>query len=303
VPAEQEATCAVCRSSRSTLRYQLSDFCIRDCADCGLVYLWPQIDDEAVRDLFQRLYTGGPQSLPELEGYYDFTFHDRPDNPLVSTYERWLDAVEAQLRPGRLLDVGCGTGLFPAVAQRRGWTSFGVDENAEATRHAREHFGLEVWQGSFDDFAERGERFDLITLWDVIEHSRTPVALLSQARGALRAGGILALSTPNQHSLLDALAGLAYRASAGRLRAPLEKFYIEQHFLYFSPRTLSGTLRRAGLRAVDLRLEATDLRRLALPPPLRLALHALFAAARPLGLDNRLFCLAQTVAPSTREAE
>lgn len=291
--AEHEATCPVCRSSHSSLRYRLSDFRVRDCADCGVVFLWPQIDDERVRDLFQRLYTGGRQSLPELEGYYDFTFHDRPDNPLVVTYERWLDAVETHLRPGRLLDIGCGTGLFPAVARRRGWTSFGVDESSEATNHAREHFGLDVWKGSFEDFAERGERFDLITLWDVIEHSREPVALLVQARQALRAGGMLALSTPNQRSLLDAVAGLAYRASAGRLRAPLEKFYIEQHFLYFSPETLRGTLRRAGLHAFDLRLEATDLQRLSLSPPLHLALRVLFAAAHPMGRDNRLFCLAR----------
>lgn len=294
--AEGEATCPVCKGSRSTLRYQLSDFRVRNCTDCEVVYLWPRIDEETVRDLFRRLYTGGPQSLPELDGYYEFTFEDRPDNPLVETYEQWLDGVEAHMSPGHLLDIGCGTGLFPAVARRRGWTSVGVDESSEATRHAREAFGIEVWEGPFEEFAARGQRFDLITLWDVIEHSREPVALLSQARKALRGGGLLALSTPNQRSLLDVLAGLVYRASAGHLRAPLEKFYIEQHFLYFSPRTLSDTLHRAGLETVDLRLEATDLRRLSLSPPLRMALRVLFAAARPAGLDNRLFCIARDLA-------
>ena len=56
---------------------------------------------------------------------------------------------------GRVLDLGCGTGLFLAVARRRGWQPFGIDESLEATRHAREHFGLDPWVGEFESFADR----------------------------------------------------------------------------------------------------------------------------------------------------
>jgi hypothetical protein len=52
-------------------------------------------------------------------------------------------------------------------------------------------------------------------------------------------GGVVALSTPNQRSVLDVVAGTLYRVSGGRVTAPLEKFYIDQHFLYFSPATLA----------------------------------------------------------------
>src|SRR5205807_742919 len=83
--------------------------------------------------------------------------------------------------PGRLLDVGCGTGLFLAVARRRGWTPFGIDDCAEATRHAREHFGLAVTIGDFEDFARDARHFDVITMWDIIEHARRPVDLLAAA--------------------------------------------------------------------------------------------------------------------------
>jgi 2-polyprenyl-3-methyl-5-hydroxy-6-metoxy-1,4-benzoquinol methylase len=291
---DRDARCPVCGEPASCLRYAITRFRVYDCTRCAVVYLWPQIDDAEVRVLFERLYSEGEGSVPELATYYDFTFRDAPDNPLVQVYERWLDAIERFRPPGRLLDVGCGTGLFLAVARRRGWTPHGVDDCAVATAHARDHFGLEVWDGQFTDLAAReGLRFDAISMWDVIEHARDPVGLLSAARGVLAPGGVIAISTPNQKSILDLVAGLLYRASFGRITRPLEKFYIEQHFLYFSPRTLRATLERAQLEPVMLERELTDLRRLALSVAERALLEALFLAARLVGLENRLFAIAR----------
>jgi 2-polyprenyl-3-methyl-5-hydroxy-6-metoxy-1,4-benzoquinol methylase len=291
---DRDARCPVCGAPASRLRYAITRFRIYDCAQCELVYLWPQIDDEEVRELFERLYTEGEGSVPELATYYDFTYTDAPENPLVRIYERWLDAIERERPPGRLLDIGCGTGLFLAVARRRGWQPYGVDDCGPATAHARNHFQLEVWDGQFTDFAARqGLRFDAISMWDIIEHSRAPVELLAAARGVLAPGGVIGISTPNQRSILDVVAGLLYRASGGRITQPLEKFYIEQHFLYFSPHTLRGALDRASLEVVRLERELTELRRLSLSRAQRLLLEALFLAARVLGLENRLFAIAR----------
>ncbi|HEY5658465.1 MAG TPA: hypothetical protein VIY27_11825, partial [Myxococcota bacterium] len=113
---DPDALCPVCGDSGARLRYRLSRFRVYDCAACGLVYIWPQLPESTVREMFSRLYSEGKGSLPELETYYDFTYEDAPDNPLVRRYEQWLDAIEAQRPPGRILDVGCGTGLFLAVA-------------------------------------------------------------------------------------------------------------------------------------------------------------------------------------------
>lgn len=79
----------------------------------------------------------------------------------------------------------------------------------------------------------------------------------------------------------------------GASPVPLEKFYIEQHFLYFSPKTLAQALTQACLELVQLEREETDLRRLTLAPPMRLVLRGLFAVARVRGLENRLFALAR----------
>jgi len=288
--------CPVCADRSASLRYRITRFEILDCRGCGLVYLWPPPGPEEIRAMFARLYTTGEGSVPELRSYYGFCYEDEPANPLVQSYERWLDELERHRSPGRLLDVGCGTGLFLAVARRRGWEPYGIDDCAEATRHAREHFGLEVWSGEFTDLVSEGRRFDAITGWDIIEHSRARVELLCAAERALDTGGVLGLSTPNQRSILDLVAGALYRGSGGRLTAPLEKFYIEQHFLYYTPQTLRASLARAGFELVSLRRELTDLRRLTLAAPMRLALHALFGLARLLGRENRLFAVARRAA-------
>jgi SAM-dependent methyltransferase len=293
-PLDVEARCPVCADGAKRLRYAITHFRVYDCQRCGLVYLWPQIDDATVRELFESLYTAGEGSVPELATYYDYTYTDRPDNPLVQVYERWLDALERERAPGRLLDIGCGTGLFLAVARRRGWQPYGVDDSRAAIQHARDHFGLEVWEGQFTDLAgDRGLRFDAIAMWDIIEHSRAPVELLAAARAVLAPGGVIGISTPNQRSILDLVAGWIYRATRGRLTRPLEKFYIEQHFLYFSPDTLRDALGRASLELVRLERELTELRRLSLSWGERAVLESLFAAARLTGLENRLFAVAR----------
>jgi hypothetical protein len=135
-------------------------------------------------------------------------------------------------------------------------------------------------------------------MWDILEHSRTPIDLLTAARRTLEPGGLLALATPNQRNLLDLIGGSLYRLSGGHLTAGLERLYIAQHFLYFTPHTLTQALARAGLAVAELDLESTDLRRLTLSPPVRLSLRALFHIARWTRLENRLFVIARSLARS-----
>ena len=284
--------CLVCQSPEARLVYSLHKFSVLTCEACGQVYIHPLPSEAAIRAQFSELYTTGEGSLPELRDYYRFCFDDRPDNPLVQLYERWLAAIERHQRPGRLLDVGCGTGLFLVVAQRRGWTAVGIDDCSEATRHAVERFGCDVRTGDFESL-QLSERFDAITMWDILEHARRPVDLLGAVRRALTDRGIVALATPNDHNLVGLLAGALHRLSVRRVTSPLERFYIDQHFLYFTRRTLEQVLARAGFTVTEVGLESTDLRRLTLAPPVRLGLQVLFLVARWTALENRLFALAR----------
>ena len=291
--ALRDARCLVCQSADAEVRYRITRFSVLRCTACDQLYLWPLLDETEVQDLFSQLYTTGEGSVPELRDYYGYCYEDKPDNPLVQTYEHWLDRIETVHAPGRILDIGCGTGLFLAVARRRGWEPFGVDECPEAIAHAREHFDLPVQEGAFSDLRVDAAEFDAVTMWDIIEHARDPIGLLGEARKRLAKGGIVGVTTPNQGSILDVVAGALYRTSGGRITAPLEKFYIEQHFLYFTEDSLQRALARAGLTSVRIAREETDLRRLHLDAGKHALLRALFFVARRTGLENRLFAVAE----------
>ena len=287
------AICLVCGESRSRLRYQITRFQVLQCSGCEQIFLYPLPSEREIQLLFAQLYATGGGSLPELESYYGFCFNDSPDNPLVQLYQQWLDRIEDQHRPGRLLDVGSGTGLFLAIAARRGWEVYGIDDSSEASQVARDRFGLDLWVGDFADFESRGLCFDVITGWDIIEHTRRPVELLETMRRCLSPGGSFVLSTPDQASILDLIAGALYRLTRGRSTAALEKFYIEQHFLYFTQTSLDRALDRAGLEVTNMQAEITDLRRLTLNPLMRGILIFLFFVARHTGLENRIFAMAR----------
>lgn len=292
MPDDTVAMCLVCGDTSPRLRYQITRFQVLECRDCTQIYLYPLPSEQEIHELFAELYATGGGSVPELKSYYGFCYDDSPENPLVQLYESWLDKIEARQPRGTILDVGSGTGLFLAIAKRRGWEVYGIDSSVEATDYAREHFGLDLWVGDFADFETRGQRFDVITGWDIIEHSRDPVALLKAMRGCLSEGGSVVLSTPDQHSVLDVIAGAIYRLTGGRSTRALEKFYIEQHFLYFTSKTLTGAFERAGLTVVAVEPEVTDLRRLTLNPVMRLILIAMFAVAKRTGLENRILAMA-----------
>ncbi len=290
---ETPPICPICGDTKPSQRYKITRFEVLQCSACTQIYLYPFPSEEEIRKMFSELYTTGGGSVPELKSYYGFCYDDEPDNPLVQTYESYLDLIEVHHEPGSILDIGCGTGLFLSVARRRGWEPYGIDGSEEATHHARERFGLDPWVGDFEDFSAEDRRFDVITGWDIIEHAREPVKLLEAMRRSLAPDGIIALSTPNQKSILDLLAGAFYRVSGGRHTASLEKFYIEQHFLYFTPDTLGRSLSRAHLDIVEMTKELTDLRRLSLSPVMRMVLEGMFVMARVLGLENRIFAIAR----------
>jgi len=138
----------------------------------------------------------------------------------------------------RLLDIGCGTGIFLEVAGRAGWQAEGVEVSEYAARQARQR-GLHVICQAIGDVALERATYDCVTLWDVIEHLPDPLEVLRKAAGALRAGGVLALSTGDVTSLCARLSGAAWHL-----------FTLPEHLYFFSPTAIRRLFGRAGCKVV-----------------------------------------------------
>lgn len=148
---------------------------------------------------------------------------------------------------GRLLDVGCLWGIFLTRAVAEGWEAEGFEPWSKAANYCREAEGLQVQSGTLEEVDYGLDKFDAITLFDVIEHLHNPFQQLSRLSTWLRPGGCLVVSTPNYLGLLPRLQGLARRLT-GRPWAHLTPPF---HLYDFTPRTLATALRRAGLQPVE----------------------------------------------------
>jgi SAM-dependent methyltransferase len=205
------------------------DYHVVRCAGCGLLFRHPGIRPERLGDL----YSSGNYAA-FLAGAYT--------RKRIRRYRVTMKPFGRLFRKGRgrrLLDFGCGNGLFLEMAHRRGFDCYGVDLAADAIEVARQKpSGQNAYHGTPTDVPELAAGgFDVITMWSVLAHLARPVDDLTMLRSLLAPDGVLLLLTVNAGSL--------------RLKNDLETWggFTPNHLAFFAPETLRLLLRRAGFRA------------------------------------------------------
>ena len=150
----------------------------------------------------------------------------------------------------RTLDVGCGAGLLCEPLARLGADVTGLDAAPENIGIARAHAALsglaiDYRAGSVEDLG--GERFDLVTSMEVIEHVTDPAAFIAGLTGALAEGGLMVLSTPNR-TLASRIAMITLGEGSGKIPKGTHDW---DKFL--KPDALEALLADAGMRVIDRR--------------------------------------------------
>lgn len=283
-------TCKFCGAGAIRVQYRLSSFTMYRCHACGVVFIDPFLSDDDVSILFDALYAGKePKTLAkEVIALYS---QERDNTALDADHADYLNIIRRYVPQGRLLDVGCGSGAFLAHAEAEGFVGEGIEVSAEAARVAVDQFGSTVHVGKLENAGLPENSYDVITMIDFLEHVPNPHDLLREARRALTPEGILLVALPNFRSLLGGIAHLLYRASAGRIKGPLETIYPLTHFYYYTPRTIRAVLEQHGFGVPAVLQEGTDLRQLGLSVPVKLGLTCLFMVARSIGMQNRMIAI------------
>lgn len=240
---EHLGVCDLCGapSTETKFLFTKSSLSVILCLKCGLMYVNPRLRQDILwqrysQDYFQDEY------LPQHGEY-----NEQVNYAIYAPFLREL--VQYVPARGRLLDVGCAIGLFLAAARVDGWEVIGNELSPFAARYALEQFNIPVIAGDFEELDLVPGSLDAVTMWDVVEHVRSPRAVLQKAAELVRPGGALALSTPN-------VGGLMYRCLRDRwwLMAPKE------HIFYFTPKTITYLLERTGFEVKRLWTTGFDFR-------------------------------------------
>lgn len=172
-------------------------------------------------------------------------------------FEHQVDAVRRFLDPAgrRVLDVGCGGGLFLTKMRDLGAKVTGLELSDTRAAYAQTRHGLDVIKRPVEDpyWENHHGTFDVVTLWDVIEHVNAPAATLEAATKLLRPGGMLFIDTPCRDAFYHRCGEVTYRMSGGRYPTFLDAMYSAHlfgHKQIFSIREMTTLYAALGLEVL-----------------------------------------------------
>jgi 2-polyprenyl-3-methyl-5-hydroxy-6-metoxy-1,4-benzoquinol methylase len=243
--------CKICGANNSEVKYYLKIFNVVKCCACSTVFLDFKNKVMDPREVYSANYYQ-ERNEHYLKNIVADPIHG-PENPSVIDFREGIKLIESFKHPSRLLDIGCGMGIFLAMARERGWEVSGVDISDYAIKFAMERFGIDCFAGYLKDANLPDRYFDVITLWDVLEHFENPLEELKEVKRILNDDGIIIFDTPNVDSLMRLFAHWTYKITGGLLKYPVKKLYHQFHLYYFSPKTLRMLLDKAGFEIIEMR--------------------------------------------------
>jgi SAM-dependent methyltransferase len=221
--------CIVCGGKgKLSLQYVKNGFHINRCAECGLMMVSPQPGTHELARIYDRSYfERGSKYLGNEDGRTRI-------QSLINENLR-MEIVRRYLSKGRLLDVGCALGHFLEVSMDQGFDATGLEIAPFCADNIKERLGLSIKNCDLITARFPARSFDAITMWDVIEHVRSPDRDIAEANRILRENGFLFITTGDIGSMFARVSGRFWHL----LTPP-------QHLFYFTPRSINKMLRENG---------------------------------------------------------
>lgn len=229
--------CRLCGSEKLRPLFEKNLFQIVACTRCGVVFV---ANPPAAQDLqtiyVEDYYRGSGSSVGTVDFIKDKAFFDKIGQEKADYVRHFAGTA-----PRTLLDVGCGMGCFLGAMKAAGWTVEGIEVSAYAANYVSKELGIPVMCGTVEQFpAAREKAFDVVTLWDVLEHVPDPVSLVQHCRRFLKPGGYFFLSTTNIDTPF-----FRWFGKHARIVIP------PSHLFYFSIPVLKQLLLNNSLEMVD----------------------------------------------------
>ncbi|MHB8858977.1 MAG: class I SAM-dependent methyltransferase [Thermoleophilia bacterium] len=229
------AVCGLCSSSDVHDLYQIKGRRLKKCRTCEAVFVYPLPDyEELIRDYQDDYFASGDHLEWGYEDYFSL------EDEIRETARRRLKLMQPYIRGGKLLEAGAATGWFLDEARKQGFDARGVEVSGTAAKWGEENLKVPIFNGTLREAKFADDEFDVVVLWDVLEHLTEPLDELREIHRVLKKGGYLFVSVPDFGSVWARLMG---RRWFGFTK-------IREHVYYYNRRSLSRAMGRAGLKVV-----------------------------------------------------
>jgi 2-polyprenyl-3-methyl-5-hydroxy-6-metoxy-1,4-benzoquinol methylase len=196
---------------------------------------------------------------------------------------------------GRLLDIGCATGVFLDMASKQGLEVEGLEVSRDLAAYARDNFGLKVHCLDLAKDSLDSPPFDVITLFDLIEHIPNVNKMIKGCRNNLSDEGILIIRTPAEEGLLRDIAKIVYNASLRRIELPMLWFYSFEHIQSFSFRSLTRLLEIHDFSIIKVFREEESLERLGIPKYIKFMVKGVNCLSGMLKKQHKIVVIAKKI--------
>ena len=233
---EKKLQCYLCKKKTVKKAFTKLGWTILHCSSCGLFKLDFQGSyKHFIKEYYNKKFFTGSK---ERAGYFDYEGDRVAERRNMRSY---IQGIKKYKKKGKLLDVGCATGLFMQESVNSGFDAYGIDVSAYAIKIAIKRFGNKVRLSSIEDVNFKKSSFDLVTLFDVVEHVENPRKVLLKIHNLLKEKGLLVINTGDTNSFFAKLQGKYWH------------FFIPpQHFFYFSQQNLKTLLSQSGFEVINV---------------------------------------------------
>lgn len=233
--------CHIC-NSESIKKIVIKKMQAYKCLNCDIEFIWPQPSQEEINNIYQNDY------------YKSWGINDDSNEKSrlmkIATFNRYVDFIKKYKNTGRLLDIGCAFGYLLETVEDRGFDVYGVEVSKSSSNIAKDKFGDKIFNKQLEEVKFRDEYFDVITMFDLIEHIPRPQKFLKEIERILHKDGIIAIITPDTDSFSKNVLGFKNWFH-----------YKPEHLFYYNKKSLNNlfnkfdfkiVVKKRGIKAITL---------------------------------------------------
>ena len=198
-----------------------------ECSKCGLIYINPRLRKDIILDAYSK---GEDKVFISQAKARELTF------------KKCLNKIEEFYpQAGKILDIGTAGGSFLYAAKQSGWEVYGCEPNRWLCEWGRRNYGIEIKPGDLFQQNYQQDFFDVVTLWDVLEHTHNPKEVLKECHRILKKNGLLVVNYPDIGSWIARIMGRKW------------VFLLSVHLYYFTPKTINLLLKSSGFSILKIK--------------------------------------------------